>query len=231
MYANSNSCVINNGFFSKFFKIGRSCIQGDPLSPYLFILAVEPLAGAIRNSDIIHGIKANNKDLIMYADDTFLFLDGAEKSLTGSLHILKSFYKCSGLKTNMSKTQAVWLGNSSTKPQIFSKFNLKFSGNFELLGITFDLDIKKIIAKKFDQKNIEIEKVLNLYKKLNLSLIGKINVIKNLGFQNLFTCLQQSQTLTIAHGRKQEKYLRIFSGQDELKLLTRNWKGLLRKVD
>ena len=69
-------------FFSKFFKIGRSCRQGDPLSPYLFILAVEPLAGAIRNSDIIHGIKANNKELQigMYADDTFLILNGTEKS-------------------------------------------------------------------------------------------------------------------------------------------------------
>ena len=73
LYANSNSCVINNGFFSKFFNIGRSCRLGDPLSPYLFILAVEPFAGAIRNSDIIHGIKANYKELRigMYADDTF----------------------------------------------------------------------------------------------------------------------------------------------------------------
>ena len=28
LYANSNSSVINNGFFSNFFKIGRSCRQG-----------------------------------------------------------------------------------------------------------------------------------------------------------------------------------------------------------
>ena len=48
----------------------------------------------------------------------------------------------------MSKTQAVWVGNSSTEPQFLSKLK----SNFELLGITFDLDIKKMIAKNFDQK-------------------------------------------------------------------------------
>ena len=47
LYKNSKSCVINNGFFTEFFKIGRLCRQGDPLSPYLLILAVEPLATAI----------------------------------------------------------------------------------------------------------------------------------------------------------------------------------------
>ena len=167
--------------------IGRSCRQGDSLSPSLFILAVEPLAGAIRNSDIIYGIKANTRELWigMYADDTFLILDGTEKQLTGSLHIFKSFYKCSGLKTNMSKTQAVWLSNGSTKPQFLSKFNLKFSSNFELLRIFFDLDIKKMIAKTFTKIIIEIKMVLNLYQKFNLSLIGKVNVIKTLALPKL----------------------------------------------
>ena len=75
--------------------------------------------------EIIKERKANNKELRigMYANDTFLILDSTEKSLTGSLHILESFYKCSELKTNMSKTQALWLDNSSTKPQFLSKFN------------------------------------------------------------------------------------------------------------
>ena len=46
----------------------------------------------------------------MYADDTFLMLDGSESSLRESVQVLDGFHACSGLKINLERTQAIWLG-------------------------------------------------------------------------------------------------------------------------
>jgi hypothetical protein len=54
----------------------------------------------------------------LYADDTFLILDGSENSLTEALECFESFYKVSGLKMNSSKTKAVWVGNKKYSDQI-----------------------------------------------------------------------------------------------------------------
>ena len=37
------SCVINGGTTTKYFKLNRAARQGDPISAYLFILALETL--------------------------------------------------------------------------------------------------------------------------------------------------------------------------------------------
>jgi hypothetical protein len=55
-YKNIKSCVINNGHCSERFSLGRGVRQGDPLSPYLFLLAAEILASSITNQNI-KGIK------------------------------------------------------------------------------------------------------------------------------------------------------------------------------
>ena len=44
----SKLCVIQNGIFSEFFKIGRECRQGDPISPYIFNMCVEIMGILLR---------------------------------------------------------------------------------------------------------------------------------------------------------------------------------------
>ena len=47
-YSNTESAVLNNGFCTNYFHLSRGVRQGCPLSPYLFVLAVELLAYKIR---------------------------------------------------------------------------------------------------------------------------------------------------------------------------------------
>ena len=66
---------MNNGHASPFFELKRGVRQGDPLSPYLFIIALELLAINIRNNKQIKGIHINGNEikLVMFADDITAF--------------------------------------------------------------------------------------------------------------------------------------------------------------
>ena len=61
-YNNLSSCVLNNGFFSSLFQLERGVRQGDPLSPYLFLIAIEIMAISIRTNENIEGIKIGEDD-------------------------------------------------------------------------------------------------------------------------------------------------------------------------
>ena len=114
-YCNIESCLLNNGWTSNLFNLGRGVRQGFPLSPYLFILSIEILAEAIRNKSEIRGIKIQDTEfkLSQYADDTTLILDGSEQSFKISLTLIEAFGNISGLRLNYRKTEALWIGSKT----------------------------------------------------------------------------------------------------------------------
>jgi hypothetical protein len=72
--------IIVNGHMVGPVVPGRGLRQGDPLSPYLFIICAEGLSALIRqaeNRGELHGIKICRKAPIishlLFADDCFLF--------------------------------------------------------------------------------------------------------------------------------------------------------------
>jgi len=67
----SSSCLTNNGFTTGPFSLGRGVRQGDPLSPYLFILVLETLAIRIREKSNIQGLKIGDEVIkpSLFADD------------------------------------------------------------------------------------------------------------------------------------------------------------------
>ena len=183
IYKNSNSCVINNGKISESFELGRGCRQGDPLSPYLFILAIEPLAKSIQNNKDIKGILIREEEykIGQYADDTFCLLDGSKKSLKTVLEIFKMFALCSGLKINIDKTKVVWLGNKAgSQDRICAEFSLNWEERFTLLGIQFSVRKYEMELLNYQSKLTEIKKVINAYGKRNLTLLGRATVVKTL---------------------------------------------------
>ena len=71
--------VIQSGYASNSIQIGRGCRQGDPISPYLYIIGSQILTVLILHNPDIKGIfiKGTEFKVTQYADDMTLFLDGS----------------------------------------------------------------------------------------------------------------------------------------------------------
>ena len=61
---NQESCVINGGKTSKYFKLKRGTRQGDPISAYLFIIVLEAVFRIIKEISNIEGFEIFQKKFI-----------------------------------------------------------------------------------------------------------------------------------------------------------------------
>ena len=100
--------------------------------------------------------------LSQYADDTTVILDGSDKSLEETMCTLENFKKMSGLKINVQKTSAVWIGASKNNDQqMCPHLNLdwKLNGTFDMLGVTFSTNLSDMINLNY-QNSLESMKSL-----------------------------------------------------------------------
>ena len=184
LYSSRKSYVVNNGFFTKAVMMERGIFQGCPISPYLFLLVIETMALAVRQNNDIKGIPVEGKEvkISLLADDSTCFLDGSLSSFDHLFDLLDNFAVCSGCKLNISKSEAIWVGakrGSQIKP--YSENGLIWkTDTFKTLGVVFSLDVSKVFTLNYKPKLKSIEATLNCWRARNLSLIGKICVVKTL---------------------------------------------------
>ena len=178
------SRVIVNNTVSEWFPVERGCRQGDPLSPYIFLIVGEILAHMIRQKDSIKGYKIKGVEVLIsqYADDTSLFLDGSENSFKQSVEALTKFAKYSGLKINSEKTKVIWFGNPRPpETQYLPELNFDWNpGTFTLLGVQFTTDLKDICDKNIRLYINTMKAQIKNWSKRNLTPFGKITVIKSI---------------------------------------------------
>lgn len=94
----------------RLFKSSRGLKQRDPLSPTLFIIAVEVLARGLNKLHEESGFRGYGMpkwspqiNHLSYVDDTILFCSGEMKSIRMMMKILRTYEKVSGQMINLSK--------------------------------------------------------------------------------------------------------------------------------
>ena len=168
---------MNGGLSTGYFDIKRGVRQGDPLSPYLFLLAIETLAQAIRKDTIINGIQFGEHEIrqILYADDITLFVKD-RCSINRLQYIFDEFGKISGLRVNKGKTNFLWMGKETDRPDIPLFGNLV--QEVKMLGVHFSLDVKVKDDLNFKEVLSKIKRLLGWWRQRDLTLMGKIHLLK-----------------------------------------------------
>jgi hypothetical protein len=159
--------------------------QGCPLSAYLFITVIETLANKIRNDTTIKGILIDNKEIkiSLLADDATCFLLD-NMSLNNVIILLKLFQHSSGLKINIEKTKAKYIG--SLKNNDYFPHGLSWIKKpIETLGIVFTENEEDNYLLNYKQKILNLQTTLNIWKQRCLSIKGKITIINTLALSPL----------------------------------------------
>ena len=173
--------MIVNGHVTPWCLIERGHRQGDPISPYLFLLCVEILGIIVRKNELIKGITINDDEhkIAQFADDTQMVSEGGVHFLEQSISSIDSFGKKSGLFMNSGKTEAIWLGS---KRRFSTRYlpHLKMDWNppkIKILGVwlTVDLtDCEEINSNFFS----EIQILVRIWIKRSITPLGRIAVLK-----------------------------------------------------
>ena len=99
--------------------VNKGVRQGDPLSPFLFITAMEGLSIAMNTAcqkGLFKGLTIPNNgptiSHLLYADDALFIGEWTQNNIQNLARILRCFHVTSGLKVNFHKSRVFGIGTS-----------------------------------------------------------------------------------------------------------------------
>jgi hypothetical protein len=181
----STMSVLVNGSPTEDFKVGRGLRQGDPLSPFLFLIAAEGLAAMMSRAVALGKFKGYHVggdihfQMLQFADDTILMGEGSWENLWTIKIILRSFELVSGLKINFVKSKLYGINLAPSFLAAGSMFLSCRSDTlpFKFLGIPVGANPRRRETWKPIVENME--KRLSMWSSRHLSYGGRIVLINS----------------------------------------------------
>ncbi|KAH1055514.1 hypothetical protein J1N35_033579 [Gossypium stocksii] len=188
-----------NGSLVGYFKGAKGVRQGDPLSPFLFVIAMEVLSRlleiAARQGIFKFHPKCSKVKLthLIFADDLLIFVKGSMDFIVGVRCLLDGFYFIYGLQLNVSKSDFFFARISNEEvSHIFNITGCK-SGTLPVHYLGVPLVFRRLSC--VDCKPLVemlVAKILQ-WSPLHLSYIGRLQLIKAVLFSvQAYWCIDSS---------------------------------------
>jgi hypothetical protein len=176
-----------NGARAEYFKPRRGIRQGDPISPYLFVLCMDKLSHLILQSVSEGkwiGIKAGRRgpmvSHLIFADDLLLFGEASERQMKAVIETLECFCSMSGQKVSQDKTSIIFSKNvaKGMRLKLLQISGFKETNDF---GKYLGVPLLGRAPKKTDYQYIldQVSAKLSAWKATHLSFAGRVTLAKS----------------------------------------------------
>uniref|UniRef100_A0A2N9FDP4 Reverse transcriptase domain-containing protein n=1 Tax=Fagus sylvatica TaxID=28930 RepID=A0A2N9FDP4_FAGSY len=180
--------VLLNGEPTGYIKPTRGIRQGDPLSPYLFLLCAEGLSALLclaEREQQIHGVSIcrNGPQIshLLFADDSLLFCQATEEECTRLMEVLAQYERASSQMVNKEKTALFFSKNTPevVRRDIQQLWGVQGTANFKkYLGLPAMVGKSK--KHTFNNLKERIAQRLQGWKEQLLSKAGRAILIKTI---------------------------------------------------
>lgn len=184
-----------NGLVHGYFKSKRGLRQGDPLSPYLFVIAMNCLSHMLNQAATQNRFKYHTNcsqiklTHLSFADDLLIFIDGSISSVQHVLQVLKEFETRSGLAVSMQKTCFYASGLTQSETDLIQASTGMSLGSlpFHYLGVP--LNSRKPSLASCEPLIHQIKTKFSSWSVKTLSFSGRLLLIKTvIAGINTFWC-------------------------------------------
>lgn len=167
-----------------YFKEKRGLRQGDPLSPYLFVIAMNYLSlmlnQAAETNKLKYHPKCNSLRLthLSFADDLLIFIDGSIESVQCVLEVLREFELRSGLAVSFQKTSFYSSGLSDQENDVIKVSTGMSQGELPFRYLGVPLNSKKLSQPHCQPLIQQVKTRLSSWSVKTLSFSGRLLLIK-----------------------------------------------------
>ncbi|GJY85864.1 RNA-directed DNA polymerase, eukaryota [Tanacetum coccineum] len=177
--------ILVNGSPTSEFQFHKGLKQGDPLSPFLFILMMESLHLSFQrivDAGLFKGIVLDQSlclSHMFYADDVIFVGHWSDGNISTLIHVLKCFFHASGLRINLSKSKIMGVNvESAYVKQAAAKLGcLVLHSPFYYLGTKVGGSMSRVQAW---QEIVEkVKSRLSNWKMKTLSIGGRLTLLKS----------------------------------------------------